>query len=149
MGGLEVRVACQQIPPEVGQLERNRALTQEAVREAVAAGARLVVLPELSNSGYVFESPEEARACAEPADGATLRAWSEEAERGDAVVVGGFCELGEGGAGGFGKAVQGGECDQVVGVGAERCRELPDTRRAGRRQFTALDPTQVARVQIL
>jgi predicted amidohydrolase len=82
---------------EVGQLERNRALTREAVREAVSAGGRLVVLPELSNSGYVFESAVEARACAEPADGATLRAWSEEAERGDAVVVGGFCELGEDG----------------------------------------------------
>jgi predicted amidohydrolase len=94
---LEVRVACQQLPVEVGQLERNRALTREAVREAVSAGGRLVVLPELSNSGYVFESAEEARACAEPADGATLRAWSEEAERGEAVVVGGFCELGEDG----------------------------------------------------
>jgi predicted amidohydrolase len=97
MSGLEVRVACQQLPLEVGQLERNRALTKDAVREAVAAGARLIVLPELSNSGYVFESAEEARACAEPADGPMLRSWSEEAERGDAVVVGGFCELGEDG----------------------------------------------------
>ena len=97
MSALEVRVACQQLPVEVGQLERNRALTREAVREAVSAGARLVVLPELSNSGYVFESADEARACAEPADGATLRGWSEEAGQGDAVVVGGFCELGEDG----------------------------------------------------
>ena len=97
MGGLEVRVACQQIPPEVGQLERNRALTIDAVREALSAGARLIVLPELSNSGYVFESAEEARACAEPADGPSLQAWSKEAERDDAVVVGGFCELGEDG----------------------------------------------------
>jgi len=43
---LEVRVACQQIAPEVGELELNRSLTREAVQEAVAAGARLVVLPE-------------------------------------------------------------------------------------------------------
>jgi predicted amidohydrolase len=90
-----VRVACQQIAPAVGDLEGNTRLAREAVREAVAAGARLVVLPELCTSGYVFESAEEARSCAEPADGPALRAWAEEAARGDAVVVGGFCELGE------------------------------------------------------
>jgi 5-aminopentanamidase len=82
----------------VGDVEANRRLTREAVREAVGAGARLVVLPELSTSGYVFESPAEARSCAEPADGPALRGWAEEAARGDAVVVGGFCELGEDGA---------------------------------------------------
>jgi predicted amidohydrolase len=89
-----LRVACQQIPPRVGDPEGNRALTRDAVREAVAAGAGLVVLPELSTSGYVFESAGEAHAAAEPADGPTLRAWAEEATRGDAIVVGGFCELG-------------------------------------------------------
>ena len=92
-----MRVACVQIAPAVGDLESNRQLTREAVREAVGAGARLVVLPELSTSGYVFESREEARACAEPADGPALAGWSEEAARGDAVVVGGFCELAEDG----------------------------------------------------
>jgi predicted amidohydrolase len=92
-----VRVACQQLAPTVGDLNGNRALTREAVREAVAAGAKVVVLPELATSGYVFESAEEARACAEPADGPSLRGWADEAARGDAVVVGGFCELGEDG----------------------------------------------------
>jgi predicted amidohydrolase len=90
-----VRVACQQIAPVVGDPAANSRLTREAVAEAVAAGARLVLLPELATSGYVFESIDEARACAEPADGNALRGWAEEAARGDAVVVGGFCELGE------------------------------------------------------
>lgn len=97
MSELRVRVACQQIAPVVGDLEGNRELTREAVRSAVAAGARLILLPELSTSGYVFESPEEARACAEPSDGPSLAAWSEEARAGDAVIVGGFCELGDDG----------------------------------------------------
>jgi predicted amidohydrolase len=97
MSGLPVRVACLQLAPVVGDLEGNRRLTREAVREAVGAGARLIVLPELSTSGYVFESPEEARTCAEPVEGPSLTAWSEEAARGGAVVVGGFCELGEDG----------------------------------------------------
>jgi predicted amidohydrolase len=94
---LRIRVACQQIAPVVGDLEGNRELTREAVRSAVGAGARLVLLPELSTSGYVFESPDEARACAEPSDGPSLAAWSEEARAADAVVVGGFCELGDDG----------------------------------------------------
>jgi predicted amidohydrolase len=87
-----VRVACAQVAPTVGDLEANRQLARAAVRDAVAAGARIVVLPELVTSGYVFESVEEARSCAEVADGPSLRGWSEEAA--DAVVVGGFCELG-------------------------------------------------------
>jgi 5-aminopentanamidase len=63
----------------------------------VAAGAQVVVLPELATSGYVFESADEARSCAEPAGGATLRVWSQEAARGDAIVIGGFCELADDG----------------------------------------------------
>lgn len=92
-----VRVACQQIAPVVGDGDGNRKLARYAVAEAVAAGARLVVLPELCTSGYVFESADEARALAQPADGPALRDWADEAARGEAVVVGGFCELGEDG----------------------------------------------------
>jgi len=92
-----VRVACRQLAPVIGDLDANRRITREAVREAVDAGARIVVLPELATSGYVFESPDEARACAEPAGGPTLAGWAE-AAGGDAVVVGGFCELGDDGA---------------------------------------------------
>jgi predicted amidohydrolase len=92
-----LRVACCQIAPSVEDPGSNRERTRDAVREAVAAGARLVVLPELATSGYVFESAVEARAAAEPADGPTLRAWADETGRGDAVVVGGFCELGDDG----------------------------------------------------
>ena len=92
-----VRVACRQLAPTVGDLRGNRVRARVAVREAVAAGAALVVLPELCTSGYVFESPEEARALAQPAAGGALEEWSQEARRGDAVVVGGFCELGDDG----------------------------------------------------
>ncbi len=95
--GSGVRVACCEIAPEVGDAEGNRRRAREAVREAVDAGARLVVLPELSTSGYVFESEEEARALAQAADGGALRDWGEEAARGDAVVVGGFAEAGDDG----------------------------------------------------
>lgn len=92
-----IRVACQQLAPTVGDGPGNRGLARAAVREAIAGEARLVVLPELVTSGYVLESVEEARSLAQPAGGPALRDWAEEAARGDAVVVGGFCELGEDG----------------------------------------------------
>jgi predicted amidohydrolase len=87
-----VRVACCQIRPVMGDVEGNRDLVRRAVRAAVDAGARLIVLPELCTTGYVFESAEEARALGQSADGGALADWSEEAARGDAVVVGGFAE---------------------------------------------------------
>jgi 5-aminopentanamidase len=37
-----------------GEPEANRAAAGTAVAEAALAGARLVVLPELTDSGYVF-----------------------------------------------------------------------------------------------
>jgi 5-aminopentanamidase len=87
-----VRVACCQLAPDVDRPDRNVELALEAVAVAVAAGAQIVVLPELVNSGYVFSSLAEARATAVPPDGELLAGWAREAARGDAVVVGGFCE---------------------------------------------------------
>jgi 5-aminopentanamidase len=89
----EVRVATCQLAPEVGRPGQNPDLALAAIAGAIDAGAQIVVLPELVNSGYVFTSADEARAAAVPADGELLAGWVREAGRGDAVVVGGFCEL--------------------------------------------------------
>ena len=88
-----VRLACCQIAPDVDSPDRSAELALDALADAVTGGAQFVVLPELVNSGYVFTSREEAQAAAVPADGALLAGWAREAARGDAVVVGGFCEL--------------------------------------------------------
>jgi predicted amidohydrolase len=92
-----VRVACCQIAPDVERPDRNPDLARNALAAAVDAGAQIVVLPELVNSGYVFTSLEEAQAAATGADDELLAGWAREAARGDAVVVGGFCERGPGG----------------------------------------------------
>ena len=88
-------VAVAQLSLAVGQLEANREAASTAVAEAAFAGARLVVLPELSDSGYVFSDAGEARALASPAaSGITLREWRSLAARHDLTIAGGFCELG-------------------------------------------------------
>ena len=71
-----VKIACCQMEPRVGEKDRNVETSVAMIKEAAANGARLVVLPELCNSGYVFESRDEAFALSEPVpDGATTRAW--------------------------------------------------------------------------
>jgi predicted amidohydrolase len=90
---VSARIACCQIAPDVGEPGRNESLARNAVEAAVAAGAEIVVLPELATSGYVFRSAEEARATAVPADGDLLRRVGEAAVSGRALVVCGFCEL--------------------------------------------------------
>jgi 5-aminopentanamidase len=88
-------VAVAQLAITVAEPDANRRAAADAVAEAAAAGARLVVLPELCDSGYVFESADEARRLAAPAaDSPTLRQWHDLAARHGLVIVGGFCELG-------------------------------------------------------
>jgi predicted amidohydrolase len=91
------RLAAQQLAPTIGDLQANRTLALAAIREAVSAGADVVVLPELITSGYMFSSTEEAAAVAIGADHEILREWAAEAAAADIVLVGGFCELGEDG----------------------------------------------------
>ena len=87
-----VRIACAQLAPVLGDLDGNRRRSLRAIDDAAAAGAGLVVLPELCSSGYVFAGRDEAAAAAEPADGPTVTAWAEAAARHRLVVVGGFAE---------------------------------------------------------
>ena len=89
------RVTAVQLAPVVGDLTGNVDRALDALRAAVADGAELVVLPELTTSGYVFESPEEARMLGLAPDDAVFRRFADAA--GDAVVVLGFAETGDDG----------------------------------------------------
>ncbi len=87
-----VRVASAQLGPVLGDATGNRDRAVAALAVAAGQGARLVVLPELCNSGYVFAGAAEAAASAEPIDGPTVRGWVAAAAAHDLVVVGGLCE---------------------------------------------------------
>ncbi len=91
-------IAVCQLGLSIGDQAANAAATENAVAQAAAQAADLVVIPELSDTGYVFASAAEARALASPVTGhPALRRWQELAGRYRTVIAGGFCELGSGG----------------------------------------------------
>ncbi|WP_210505978.1 nitrilase-related carbon-nitrogen hydrolase [Naasia sp. SYSU D00057] len=90
-------VALQQIAPWVGRNDENRRRVARAIADAAAAGANVIVLPELATSGYMFESVDEVRAAALPADSPLLAEWAELLAGTTAVAVVGFAELAEDG----------------------------------------------------
>jgi predicted amidohydrolase len=91
------RITCCQLAPVIADLNANLRLTTEAIRAAVATGARVVILPELATSGYVFDSPDEARSVAITVDHAIFAEWASIVKPVEGVVVGGFAELGDDG----------------------------------------------------
>jgi len=89
----KVRIACIQMRPVIGRVEDNVRHSISLIGRAVERGAELIVLPELSNSGYMFNSREEAFALSEAIpDGLTVKAWSEIASRHKLHLVAGICE---------------------------------------------------------
>jgi predicted amidohydrolase len=55
-----VGIACCQMEPRVGELEDNLEKTICFTERAAKSGARLIIIPELSVSGYIFNTRKEA-----------------------------------------------------------------------------------------
>ncbi len=92
-----IRIAACQVSLRVGEMQQNRSAAADAVTQAARAGTQIVVLPELTPSGYVFRDAAEARSLSEPAEGPTAAQWHDLAVRHEIVIVGGFSELGSDG----------------------------------------------------
>lgn len=87
------RVACLQMEPRIGRKADNVARSLELIAQAGRAGANLVVLPELCNSGYVFATRDEAFALAEAVPGGpTCEAWVDAARKHALFIVAGITE---------------------------------------------------------
>ena len=86
-------VACVQMQPAFGDVAANVARSLDLIDQAAARGARLVVLPELANTGYMFASRDEAFRLAEAIPGGTtVAAWAERAARHGLHLVAGITE---------------------------------------------------------
>ncbi|MCA9755421.1 MAG: carbon-nitrogen hydrolase [Candidatus Eisenbacteria bacterium] len=85
-----MRIGYVQMEPRVGESEANR----ERVRTAVLAApeADLLVLPELANSGYHFESQGQSAQLAEPVDGPFVALLRELARARNLTLVSGLAE---------------------------------------------------------
>jgi len=90
---MKLVVAAVQIAPKLGDLEENIRKTCIFIENAVEQGAKLIVLPELSNSGYNFKNKQQALKCSEPIPGGpTVREWEKLAKRHSVWIVGGINE---------------------------------------------------------
>ncbi|HTJ69990.1 MAG TPA: nitrilase-related carbon-nitrogen hydrolase [Actinospica sp.] len=90
------RIVCRQLAPTLADLPANHRQILRVIAEETAAGADVLVLPELITSGYVFRTSDEVDACAiTPAD-PLVAEWSAAIE-GDCVVVLGYAERGDDG----------------------------------------------------
>lgn len=82
-----LRIAVCQLPIDIEEVEENIKLAKSAIHEAASLGARLVVLPELTNSGYVFRSLSELEERATSLDGALIKEWVAYAKALNIVLV--------------------------------------------------------------
>jgi 5-aminopentanamidase len=89
------RIACCQIDPVVADLAANSELITRQIIEAVAAGAGIIVLPELATSGYMLTDIDEARAVALTPRSPDFSKWA--AAVGNSIAIIGFCEIGDDG----------------------------------------------------
>lgn len=61
-----IRIACVQFEPVIGDVAGNLDQMEKRIRAAHAEGAAVIVLPELADSGYVFNDAEEVGRLSSP-----------------------------------------------------------------------------------
>lgn len=88
-----ITVAAIQTRAVTGDKEANNEEALALVHRACDDGAQLLVLPELGNSGYMFNSRDEVAAVAESLPGGTtIKLWSNVARERGVYLCGGFVE---------------------------------------------------------
>ncbi|MFZ4123820.1 MAG: nitrilase-related carbon-nitrogen hydrolase [Candidatus Planktophila sp.] len=84
------RVAACQISLNIENPAGNISHANQAISEAISQGAQIIVLPELTNSGYAFTSVSEVQERSTTLDGEIITHWKEIAQKSDVVIVAGL-----------------------------------------------------------
>jgi len=91
---LDVKVACLQLDIKIGDIISNIEKSVRMINEAADNGTMLVVMPEMANSGYAFNSKKEAMELAENLqDSKSINAWAEVACDRKIYIVSGITEV--------------------------------------------------------
>jgi predicted amidohydrolase len=89
---MSVRIAVGQMQPLIGDLDGNLAKMKEILTSSSENDVDVLVLPELANSGYVFNSREEAYSLSETIPDGDFSRHLMEWSKGGGLVVAGLCE---------------------------------------------------------
>lgn len=101
-----VTLAALQYNCPLGQREENIRKSVEMINKAADKGATMITLPEMCNTGYVFNNREEFYAVAENIpDGPSCKAWIKVARERNLHICAGMGELGEDGVSLYNSAV--------------------------------------------
>lgn len=91
-----MKVGFVQMEPKLLDLNANLSKAERLIREAARQGAKLIVLPELFDVGYNFETKEEVEEIAQQIpDGETTQFLVEQAREHEAFIVAGTAEKDE------------------------------------------------------
>ncbi|RLF77473.1 acyltransferase [Thermococci archaeon] len=91
-----MKVGFIQMEPKLLDLNANLSKAERLIKKAAAGGAKLVVLPELFDTGYNFESREEVESIAmQIPDGETTEFLAELSREHDVFIVAGTAERDE------------------------------------------------------
>lgn len=93
-----ITLAAIQMEVKLGEKDANVNNSLKLIREAADKGAKLIVLPEMCNTGYAFSTREEVYPLAERIpEGKTIKSWIEIAKELEIYICGGIVELDEDG----------------------------------------------------
>ena len=89
-------VAAVQYAPKLMDVHKNLATAQQLTFEAAGKGAKIIVLPELSMSGYALRTKQEASSVCQQRNGYQTEAFLPIAKKFNCHIVFGYVELCEG-----------------------------------------------------